>query len=91
MTEENNVENSVVVTPAAKPTMLADIDKMALELAKSRRQVALAQAEKAMAQQESAEIAYRYVVLQLYMKYSLSSDDAINEDGTIIINGAKKL
>jgi len=91
MTEENNVENPVVVTPAAKPTMLADIDKMALELAKSRRQVALAQAEKAMAQQESAEIAYRYVVLQLYMKYSLSSDDAINEDGTIIINGAKKL
>ena len=67
---------------------LQDVDQMALELAKSRRQVALAQAEKAIAQQETAEIGYRYVVLQLYMKYGLTEADAIDEKGTILRGGA---
>lgn len=70
-------------------TQIQDVDKMALELAKSRRHVALAQAEKALAQNETAEIAYKYVVLQLYMKYGLSETDAIDDNGKIL-RGAPK-
>ena len=72
----------------APPQQLTETDKLALELAKSRRQVALANAEKAMAQQESAEIGYRYVVLQLYRKYGLADNDAIDESGKILIGGS---
>lgn len=68
---------------------LSDVDRLALELAKSRRQIALAQSEKALAQQETAEISYRYTVLQVYMKYGLTEKDAIDEMGNIIIDGAE--
>lgn len=69
---------------------LKDTDKMALELAKSKRLLALAQAEKALAQNETADLSYKYVVLQLYMKYGLTEDDAISEKGEILRGGAKK-
>lgn len=67
---------------------LQEVDRMALELSKSRRHVALAQAEKALAQNETAELAYKYTVLQLYMKYGLTEADAIDESGKIIRGGA---
>jgi len=67
---------------------LMDVDRMALELAKQRRQTALAEAKTALAQNENAELSYKYVVLQLYMKYGLSDADAISEGGEIIKNGA---
>lgn len=82
MTEENITE-----TVSSKPR-LADVDRMALELAKSNRKTALAQAEKALAQNETAELAYKYIVLQLYMKYGLTESDAISENGEIIKGGA---
>jgi len=79
----------VTTTPAVPVETISDLDKMALELAKSRRQTALAQAEKALAQNENAELAYKYIVLQLYMKYNLSTSDSINNDtGVIVRNGA---
>jgi hypothetical protein len=61
---------------------------MALELAKANRKVALAQAEKALAQNETAELGYKYVVLQLYMKYGLTEADAISEAGVVVRGGA---
>jgi hypothetical protein len=67
---------------------LAEVDRLALELAKSNRKTVLAQAEKALAQNETAELAYRYVVLQLYMKYGLTEADAITEGGEILRGGA---
>lgn len=80
---------SVVPTPVAIPVMrLMDLDRMALELARSQRQTALAEARTALAQNEKAELAYKYVVLQLYMKYGLTDADAISETGEIIKNGA---
>jgi hypothetical protein len=93
--EKKNVKPSVEVpvlsTPVAdvpEPAQpiqmpaprLADIDKMALDLAKERRQTALAEAQTA--------LAFKYVVLQLYMKYGLTDADAISEDGSIVKNGA---
>jgi len=69
---------------------LQDVDRMALELAKSKRMVALAQAEKALAQNETADVSYKYVVLQLYMKYGLTEVDAIDESGKILRGGAQQ-
>lgn len=80
--------NEVHTEITSKITNIIETDRLLLELAKSRRQIALAQAEKAMAQQESAEISYRYIVLQLYMKYGLSESDAIDESGKILYGGA---
>lgn len=80
---------SVVPVPLqAAPPRLTDMDRMALELARQQRLTALADARAAIAQNEKAELAYKYVVLQLYMKYGLTDADAISENGEIIKNGA---
>jgi hypothetical protein len=86
---KSETKNTVVVEPApAVHEKLADIDIMSLELAKSRRQVALSDAKTALANNENAELSYKYVVLQIYMKYGLSEKDAINESGEILRGGA---
>lgn len=77
------------MTEETQKTTIDEVDKLALELAKARRQIALAGAEKAIAQQETAEIGYRYVVLQIYMKYGLTGKDAIDENGVIIYDQKK--
>ncbi len=71
-----------------KTEKLSDLDRMALELSKQQRQTALAEARAALAQNEKAELAYKYVVLQLYMKYGLTEADVINENGDIVRGGA---
>lgn len=73
----------------ANKERLSDLDRMSLEIAKSAKKLAVAQAEKALAQNETADISYKYVVLQIYMKYKLSEADAITESGDIIRNGAQ--
>jgi len=79
---------TVVNVPPPNPKMLEE-DRLSLELAKSRRDTVLAQAKEATAKAETADLAYRYTILQVYMKYGLGADDAINENGDIIIGGAK--
>lgn len=80
---------SVVPVPLpTAPPRLTDMDRMALELARQQRLTALADARAAIAQNEKAELAYKYVVLQLYMKYGLTDADAISENGEIVKNGA---
>ena len=81
-------EKSVTPQSATPTAKLAEVDRMALELAKANRKTALAQAEKALAQNETADLAYKYVVLQLYMKYGLTESDAITEAGDIVKGGA---
>src|SRR5277367_368647 len=84
-----------VATPAVAPTLpdvgpekMSEMDRMALELAKSRKQTAQATANTSAAQLETADIAYKYVILQLYRKYNLSEQDAISEDGSLLRGGA---
>lgn len=89
-----SVESTESVTVASLPVIpekLSEVDKMALELAKSRRETALATAKTALAQNDNAELSYKYVVLQLYMKYSLTDKDAISEAGDIIRGGAHQV
>lgn len=67
-----------------QPSKLEETDRMALELSKMNRRLAQAGAEKALAQNETAELHYKYTVLQVYMKYGLSSTDSIDENGNIL-------
>jgi len=62
---------------------LEEMDRMTLELAKQRKMTAMLAAE-------NAELSYRNVIMQLFMKYELSpSEDSIKEDtGEIIKGGA---
>lgn len=87
MDEDKVLELDKVEAPKE---MLPEMDRMALELAKSRKQTAQATAEKALAQHETADLAYKYVVLQLYMKHSLTQEDALSEDGAVLRGGAAK-
>lgn len=82
-------ENVTQLTPNPPTEKMSDVDTMSLELAKSRRETALAEAKTALAQNEKVELAYKYVVLQLYMKYGLTEADAITESGEIVRGGAK--
>lgn len=63
---------------------LSDLDKSTLGLSIMNRKLALANAEKALAQHENAELSYKYLVIQLYMKYGLTTADTITENGDII-------
>jgi len=66
---------------------LSDQDQHTLDLAKANKKMASLNAEKAIAQNETAELHYKYVVLQIYMKYGLSPKDGIDESGNIIKSG----
>lgn len=86
MTTDNETMAEVPQAPVKET--LNEVDKLALELAKSKRQTALAEAKTALAHNETAELSYKYVVLQIYMKYGLNSSDAISEAGEILRGGA---
>ena len=83
MSEEENTQT--VEMPKEK---LSDMDNLQLELAKSRSQTALANAKTAIADNQVAELNFKNIVLQLYMKYGLTQADAINEQGEILRGGA---
>jgi len=63
---------------------IQETDRLALELAKMNKRLAAVNAEKALAQNETADIHYKYVVLQVYMKYNLTPNDSIDDDGNIL-------
>jgi hypothetical protein len=63
---------------------LSDLDKMALDLSKARKDIVITEAKLAIAKSETAEWAFRYTVLQLYLKYNLDQTDTIDDQGNII-------
>lgn len=64
-------------------------DRLHLEMAKMNKKMATVSAEKAIAQAETAELQYKYIVLQLYMRYGLSAADGIDESGNIVRGAVK--
>jgi hypothetical protein len=93
MTDENTSAPNVVPAVPPEPVIqeierLSDVDRLSLELAKSTRLTAVAEAKAALANSEKAELSYKYVILQLYMKYGLTAADAIKESGEILRGGA---
>lgn len=70
-------------TPAA-PEFISEADRAVFEMTRLKQKLALKEAEKALAQNENAELAFRYLLLQLYVKYKLDTTaDAISENGEI--------
>lgn len=63
-----------------KERFISEEDRLKIELAKIKRQNAILNAQKAMAQSETAELAFKYTVLQVYMKYGLDSNDTIDDN-----------
>lgn len=62
---------------------IEDVERLTLELAKQRKLAATIAVE-------NAELAYRNLIMQLFMKYGLSAEDTIKEDtGEIVKGGAK--
>lgn len=88
------VEVTSMQTPPPAPTFnppvekLSDVDRLSLDLARTKRQTVLAEAKTALANNENAELQYKYLILQVYMKYGMTADDALSEDGKIIRGGA---
>ena len=72
---ENNMSDEQTVQK------LEEMDRLTLALANANVRAAAAQ-------NEAAEMSRRNIVLQLYMKYSLTNDDAIDENGNILKGGA---
>lgn len=68
---------------------ISDLDRAALELAKKEISLALANAKLAVAEQEKCSLAHKLVVMQIFMKYGLTPDDQITEDGVVVKNGKK--
>lgn len=79
-------EQSVVVPPPQEK--LSEVDRLSLDLAKSKRQTALSEAKTALANNEKVELEFKYLVLQLYFKYGMTEKDALSEAGDIIRGGA---
>ncbi len=80
-----------VVETETKPVeCLPDEDKRALETATLNKKLALSQAEKALAENNVADISYKYLILQLYMKHGLTVADGIDEAGNIHRNAKGK-
>jgi len=81
-------DNLVASFEPPKTLKLSEVDRLALELAKSKKHVSLAEAKTALANNEKSDLEYKYVVLQIYMKYGLTAADALNENGDIVYGGA---
>lgn len=78
------MSNEETKEPAALVEKLSESDFNKLEMAKMNKRVALANAEKALAENNAAELAYKYVILELYYKYGLAAaTDALDEQGNI--------
>lgn len=90
MDDKDNSVSSVEVPQAVVPERLSDEDRHALDLAKMNAKLAVSQAEKALAENRAAEQAFKYLVLQLYVKYGLTEADGIDENGFVHRNAKAK-
>lgn len=82
----SDVSNEQVELPAKKaelPKRLSDADMRALERAQHKREIAMAVAKNATTEAEAAELAYKYLVIQIFLNYGMSTDDSFSLDGVI--------
>jgi hypothetical protein len=67
-------------------TKISSEDKAVLDSLRQKRDTAMLAAQLELSKSENAELSYKYVILQIYMKYHLSPNDTINENGEILYN-----
>ena len=75
-------------TSAPVEERLTEADMMELDRANTQKRLALANAEKALAENNLAELGYKYTVLALYMKHGMKPTDSFDEKGVIHRNAA---
>lgn len=71
-------------------TSISELDKSKLALSIMNRKLSLANAQRVLAEQENAELAYKYLVIQLYMKYGLTTEHVITDNGDIVLKSENK-
>lgn len=86
----HEVKETPVITEPSQPVQhrITEEDLLKWELAKLNKQLAVSQAETALAKSDLADLHHRYTIMQIYMKYKLSDQDTIN-NGVIVYGGAK--
>lgn len=62
---------------------VSDTDRKAVDYASLEKRLAEVLAEKAAVEAQLADLKYRNLVLQTYVKYGLSLTDVINPDGSV--------
>lgn len=77
------MEDNVTVSKDFLPEKVSDADLLSLERANLKRQVAQANAQKAIAESETAEMTYKTVVMQIFMKYKMNESDTMTQEGVI--------
>lgn len=82
MSDKEQVQDSV--EKKELPSKLIDVDRLNVELIKTQRQLAVANAKTALAEQEKIELQYRIMVTNLFNKYGLGPQDRIDEEGNIV-------
>jgi hypothetical protein len=87
-----NGSQTVQAPQAAQPLEALQGEQRGLfEMAKMKRQLAIKEAEVALAKTEAAESEFRCILLRLYMTLGLDPEkDSINEQGIITRNAQKK-
>lgn len=86
--EKSQMDMTATQSPSMPEEKILDIDRMALEIATQKKLTALAEAKTALAQNENAELSFKYTVLQIYRKYNMSETDALDSaTGKIVRNG----
>lgn len=90
--KDDKVKESLETTVASAPSepmkvevveRITDADKLVLDMARSKKEMILEKAKTALAQSETAELAYNNIILQLALRYHLVDGDVIKEDGSI--------
>lgn len=69
---------------------ISDLDKATIEIARINQRLTKALMEKSYAEKEYSDLSYKFLVLQLYMKYNLTEKDSISEHGEITRSGDLK-
>jgi len=80
--DKEDKDMAIPEAPAAQERM-PDSDLLALERANTKRQLSLSDAKNSTLAAEAADMAYKNLVLQLFLKHGLTAEDTITVDGTI--------
>lgn len=79
------------ISPVSPQETLQGEDRAVFEMAKMQRQLAIARAEKVLAETQTTEAEFKVMLMRLYMKLGLNPEkDSIDEQGHIRRNAQKK-
>lgn len=81
-TEPESIETTSVSVPTPEEK-LSSGDALMLERAGVKKQISLMNAQRASLENDVAELQYKNIVVQLFLRYGMTENDTIAQDGTI--------